>query len=418
VFAIVGTTVFALLGAQPASADPGTPTTSKDAKALWEQSQRDAEIASEALNLADVNQQRAAKAVIAAKAATKAADTKAAQAAAAATAADATVTSFQSQLDDFANASFRGAQLGTVSQLLTASSADDFLDRAAAVEAVAADTHHTMDAAVAAKGSAAAASKAASAAAADAAEAQAAATDAATKATAAEQAAQQKKAGLDAAVTKYKDLYNKLDAAEKAAIAKAAEEARQRAEAEAAALAKQQAEEAAAAAAASSSSAAQAAQAAPSTEQAAATAPATSADSSTSSADPTTASSKAQQAVSGSGDSLGQQAAAWALTKVGSCYAYAGVGDPCYDCSGLTSQAWASVGISIDHASWMQAELPSVPLDQLEPGDLVTYYSPVSHVAIYVGNGMVVSAATESIGVVLRPVDGAGPNPTGHRVPR
>ncbi len=106
------------------------------------------------------------------------------------------------------------------------------------------------------------------------------------------------------------------------------------------------------------------------------------------------------------------------MTKVGFAYAYAGDGPDAYDCSGLTTWAWAQAGISIPRVSYEQANFPSVPLDQLEPGDLVTYYSPVSHVAIYVGDGMVVSAADEALGIVLRPVDGAGPDATGHRVPR
>jgi len=57
-----------------------------------------------------------------------------------------------------------------------------------------------------------------------------------------------------------------------------------------------------------------------------------------------------------------------------------------------------------------------VPLDQLRPGDLVTYYSPVSHVAMYIGNGKVVQASTESMPVYISSLYGAGPNPTGHRV--
>jgi peptidoglycan DL-endopeptidase CwlO len=427
VLAVVGTTVFGLLGAaQPASADPSQPTTAADAKALWQQSERDAEIASEGLNSAVVQKDRAAQALVTAKAARVTADAKATKAEAAARAAGVTVAGFQSQLDQFANASFRGAQFGTVNLLLTADSADDFLDQATAVEAVAADTHHTMVAALDARSAAAKASKDAEAAAADAAAAQQAATAAAAKATSAEQAAQQKKTQLDAAVVTNKALYNKLDAKEKAAIKAAAEAERKRAEAAAAALAQQQAEEAAASAAAesSSSAAAEAAAAAAAQSTSSAAATTTSAAAATSAEPPATTSSATEettaaalQAGSG-GDDKGQIAAQAALTQVGACYAYAGTGDPCFDCSGLTSWAWAQAGISIPHASWEQANYPDVPLDQLQPGDLVTYYSPVSHVAIYVGNGQVVSAATESIGVVLRSVDGAGPDPTGHRVPR
>jgi cell wall-associated NlpC family hydrolase len=72
--------------------------------------------------------------------------------------------------------------------------------------------------------------------------------------------------------------------------------------------------------------------------------------------------------------------------------------------------------VSIPRTSSGQAGLPSVPLSQLQPGDLVTYYSPVSHVAMYIGNGQVIHASTESRPILITSVTGAGPNPTGHRV--
>ena len=54
----------------------------------------------------------------------------------------------------------------------------------------------------------------------------------------------------------------------------------------------------------------------------------------------------------------------------------------------------------------------------LQPGDLVTYYVPTSHVAIYVGGGNVVSAADEALGIILVPATQGGPSPVAHRVPR
>ena len=57
-----------------------------------------------------------------------------------------------------------------------------------------------------------------------------------------------------------------------------------------------------------------------------------------------------------------------------------------------------------------------MPLSELQPGDLVTYYSPVSHVAMYIGGGQVIHASTESTPVYITTVSGGGPNPTGHRV--
>ena len=111
-----------------------------------------------------------------------------------------------------------------------------------------------------------------------------------------------------------------------------------------------------------------------------------------------------------------QIAVSFALAQIGKAYVYAGDGPKAFDCSGLTTAAWAQAGITIPRVSYEQATLPTVPLAQLQPGDLVTYYSPTSHVAIYVGNGMVVSAADEALGIIYVPVAKAGPNPVGHRV--
>ena len=72
--------------------------------------------------------------------------------------------------------------------------------------------------------------------------------------------------------------------------------------------------------------------------------------------------------------------------------------------------------MTIPRTSGGQAGLPTVSLSDLQPGDLVTYYSPVSHVAMYIGNGQVVHASTESKPILVTSVSGAGPNATGHRV--
>ncbi|CAN5712475.1 hypothetical protein BH24ACT6_BH24ACT6_19120 [soil metagenome] len=81
-----------------------------------------------------------------------------------------------------------------------------------------------------------------------------------------------------------------------------------------------------------------------------------------------------------------------ALSEVGTPWVFAmaepGVG---FDCSGLTSWAWAQAGVSMPHQSAQQyASLPHVPVSQAQPGDLLFYYSPISHVGIYLGNGQLV----------------------------
>jgi peptidoglycan DL-endopeptidase CwlO len=83
-----------------------------------------------------------------------------------------------------------------------------------------------------------------------------------------------------------------------------------------------------------------------------------------------------------------------ALGQQGTPYHYAtstpGVG---FDCSGLTAWAWGQAGVGLPHQSRSQfASTPRVPIDQAQPGDLLFFYSPVSHVSIYLGNGMQVHA--------------------------
>jgi cell wall-associated NlpC family hydrolase len=64
-----------------------------------------------------------------------------------------------------------------------------------------------------------------------------------------------------------------------------------------------------------------------------------------------------------------------------------------FDCSGLTSWAWGQAGVYIPHSSAAQySSLPHVPLSQVQPGDLIFYYSPISHVAMYIGGGQIIHA--------------------------
>jgi cell wall-associated NlpC family hydrolase len=81
---------------------------------------------------------------------------------------------------------------------------------------------------------------------------------------------------------------------------------------------------------------------------------------------------------------------AYAYAQLGKPYCYAGVGPACFDCSGLTMQAWAQAGVTMSHGSYDQmASFPSVPMDQLQPGDLVFWDG---HVGIYVGDNSVLHA--------------------------
>jgi cell wall-associated NlpC family hydrolase len=96
----------------------------------------------------------------------------------------------------------------------------------------------------------------------------------------------------------------------------------------------------------------------------------------------------------------------YALAQVGDSYVYGAAGPNAFDCSGLTMMAWGQAGVSLPHSS--RAQMGSgtpVSRNQLQPGDLVFYYSPVSHVGIYLGNGMIVHAANPGAGVKVSSVD-------------
>jgi cell wall-associated NlpC family hydrolase len=92
--------------------------------------------------------------------------------------------------------------------------------------------------------------------------------------------------------------------------------------------------------------------------------------------------------------SAAEKAVAAAYSVLGTPYVWASANPAVgFDCSGLTMWAWAQAGVSIPHSSQAQyAVLPHVPLSAVQPGDLIFYYSPTSHVAIYVGGGTIIHA--------------------------
>ncbi len=122
---------------------------------------------------------------------------------------------------------------------------------------------------------------------------------------------------------------------------------------------------------------------------------------------------------SGSGDSAagggstggGRAAAAvsYALSQVGKRYVAAADGPDSFDCSGLTMAAWRQAGVSLDHYSGSQfGQVRRISDSELQPGDLVFYFGGgAHHVAMYVGNGKMVSASNPSDGVEI--IDYRGP---------
>lgn len=98
-------------------------------------------------------------------------------------------------------------------------------------------------------------------------------------------------------------------------------------------------------------------------------------------------------------------AVSYAMGQVGDAYVYGAAGPDAFDCSGLTMMAWAQAGVSLPHSSSAQySSGPHIAESALQPGDLVFYYSPISHVGMYIGNGMIVHAANPSSGVTTAPL--------------
>jgi cell wall-associated NlpC family hydrolase len=90
----------------------------------------------------------------------------------------------------------------------------------------------------------------------------------------------------------------------------------------------------------------------------------------------------------------------FAMAQVGKAYSYGAAGPNAYDCSGLTMRAWGMAGVGLPHSSSaQQGSGMRVSESELRPGDLVFYYSPVSHVGMYIGNGLIVNALNPSAGV-------------------
>jgi cell wall-associated NlpC family hydrolase len=101
------------------------------------------------------------------------------------------------------------------------------------------------------------------------------------------------------------------------------------------------------------------------------------------------------------GDLPAPSAGAWkavhyAREQLGKPYVYAGAGPDVFDCSGLTMMAWAQSGVLMEHGSQSQyMSFPHVPIDQLQPGDLVFFgdTGPTNHhVGIVVGPGVMIDA--------------------------
>ena len=106
------------------------------------------------------------------------------------------------------------------------------------------------------------------------------------------------------------------------------------------------------------------------------------------------------------GSSVGAVALRAALTRRGDPYIWGAAGPGEFDCSGLVMWAYEQEGITLDHYTgdqWNEGE--HISRSQLEPGDLVFFYADISHVGLYIGNGLMVDAPSFGQDVMVQPID-------------
>ncbi|MFF6786478.1 NlpC/P60 family protein [Streptomyces sp. NPDC012510] len=97
--------------------------------------------------------------------------------------------------------------------------------------------------------------------------------------------------------------------------------------------------------------------------------------------------------INGRATEQGKKAVKYATDQMGKPYEWGAEGPETYDCSGLTSQAWAAAGRTIPRTSQEQwRQLRHIDIQDMRPGDLIIYNSDASHVAMYIGDGSVIHA--------------------------
>ncbi|WP_327368989.1 C40 family peptidase [Streptomyces sp. NBC_01217] len=98
----------------------------------------------------------------------------------------------------------------------------------------------------------------------------------------------------------------------------------------------------------------------------------------------------------------GKKAVAFATEQIGKPYVWGAEGPGSYDCSGLTSQAWAAAGRPIPRTSQEQWRLlPHIAIKDMRPGDLIIYHGDASHVGMYIGDGAIIHAPRPGRNVTL-----------------
>jgi len=87
------------------------------------------------------------------------------------------------------------------------------------------------------------------------------------------------------------------------------------------------------------------------------------------------------------------KALAFARAQIGKPYVWGATGPGSYDCSGLTQAAWKAAGVTLPRVTYDQVNAgTTVSLADAQPGDLVFFYDGITHVGLYIGNGMMIHA--------------------------
>jgi peptidoglycan DL-endopeptidase CwlO len=112
----------------------------------------------------------------------------------------------------------------------------------------------------------------------------------------------------------------------------------------------------------------------------------------------------------GPGSGQGAVAVQAALTQVGTPYSWGGAAPGGFDCSGLVMWAFQQAGIALPHSSQALAHGGQpVSLSDLQPGDVLTFYSDASHAGLYIGDGLMVHSSTYGVPVRVVPMNSSGP---------
>ncbi|WNI17351.1 NlpC/P60 family protein [Actinacidiphila sp. ITFR-21] len=103
--------------------------------------------------------------------------------------------------------------------------------------------------------------------------------------------------------------------------------------------------------------------------------------------------------------SVAEQAIAFAHQQLGKPYVWGATGPDSFDCSGLTQAAYKAAGVSLPRTTYDQVDVGTrVSEANLQPGDLIFFYSDVSHVGLYIGGGEMIHAPHTGTVVKIAPI--------------